>query len=92
MFELQESPCQQGAGIALAVEGDASLLTKHGPLPSRSYVILVNPYRRRVGKHSAEGGGQDLVGAFDEGFYWHGVGETAAVETVKRGGVTEILY
>eukprot|EP00904_Undaria_pinnatifida_P005418 jgi/Undpi1/2005/HiC_scaffold_12.g05392.m1 len=103
VLELQESPCLHGSGIALAVEGDASLLAKHGPLPGRSYVILVRPRQRRIescgssrsGSGSSEGGrGGSGVGrggeagrtggvaAFDEGYYWHGVGETPAVEGV----------
>lgn len=101
---MQESPCLHGSGIALAVEGDASLLAKHGPLPGRSYVILVRPRQRRIescgssrsGSGSSEGGrGGSGVGrggeagrtggvaAFDEGYYWHGVGETPAVEGVS---------
>lgn len=71
---------------------------KHGPLPDRSYVILVHPHRRRVGtgsggsrSGSSKGGGGELsrrgggvgVGAFDEGYYWHGVEETPAVEGVR---------
>ena len=107
MLELQESPCLHESGIALAVEGDASLLAKHGPLPGRSYVILVRPRRRRVGSGGSStpsgsgsseggrsggwgggGGGGEAgsragVGAFDEGYYWHGVGETPAVEEVS---------
>lgn len=57
MLELHESPCLQGAGIALAVEGDPSLLAKHGPLPGRSYVILVRPCRRRR-RGDGSGGGR----------------------------------
>lgn len=83
MFEIQESPCLEGSGIALAVEGDPSLLAKHGPLPSRSYIILVRPHLLRMGKRGEE----DLIGAFDEGFYWHGVEETPAVQAVRQDGV-----
>lgn len=82
MFEIQESPCL-GSGIALAVEGDPSLLAKHGPLPSRSYIVLVRPHLLRVGKRGRKG----LIGAFDEGFYWHGLEETAAVQAVRRDEV-----
>lgn len=89
MLELQESPCLQGSGIVIAVEGpcSASLLAKHGPLPDRSYICLVRPRSRRVGSANEKGGvdfcGGERVGTFDEGYYWHGVGETAAVEGVS---------
>ncbi|CAM9366826.1 unnamed protein product, partial [Hapterophycus canaliculatus] len=78
VLELQESPCLHGSGIVVAVEGpsSASLLAKHGPLPDRSYICLVRPRRSRGGSASERGG------TFDEGYYWHGMGETPAVEEV----------
>lgn len=104
MIELQESPCLQDSAIAFAVEGDASLLAKHGPLPGRSYVILVRPRRRRrvsgsggrgrgsgssssdgsSGSAGSIGGGNSGLATFDAGYYWHGLGETPAVEGVRR--------
>lgn len=60
VLELQESPCLPGGDIAFAVEGDASLLAKHGPLPRRSYVILVRPRRRRArGSRNRDGGSEN---------------------------------
>lgn len=86
VLELQESPCLPGSGIVIAVEGpcSASLLAKHGPLPDRSYICLVRP-RRKVGTANAKGG-VDVRGGggtFDAAYYWHGVGETPAVEGVS---------
>lgn len=80
VLELQESPCLQGSGIVIAVEGpsSATLLAKHGPLPDRSYICLVRPRRSRGGSANERGG------TFDEGYYWHGVGETLAVEEVRK--------
>lgn len=62
------------------MEGDPSLLAEYGPLPSRSYIVLVRPHLLRVGKRGKNG----LIGAFDEGFYWHGLEETAAVQAVRQ--------
>lgn len=96
MLELQESPCLQGSAIVIAVEGpcSASLLAKHGPLPDRSYICLVRPRRYKVGSTNERGGvearGGGGVGTFDAAYYWHGVGETPAVEGVSaelRGAV-----
>lgn len=73
----------------MAVEGpcSASLLAKHGPLPDRSYICLVRPRRHKVGRVSERGGvaakGGGGVGIFDAAYYWHGVGETPAVERVS---------
>lgn len=89
MLELQESPCLNGSGIVIAVEGpsSASLLAKHGPLPGRSYICLVRPRRCEVGCAKDRGGvgveGGGSVGTFDAAYYWHGVGETPAVEGVS---------
>eukprot|EP00752_Nemacystus_decipiens_P012877 g11399.t1 len=90
VLEIQESPCLQGSGIVIAVEGpcSASLLAQHGPLPGRSYICLVRPRRRRLGCSKGRGrGGAELdgggsVGTFDAAYYWHGVGEAPAVEEV----------
>lgn len=67
VLELHESPCFHGAGIALAVEGDSSLLTKHGPLPGRSYVILVRPCRRRRRRGGGSGGSNGSNGSGGSG-------------------------
>lgn len=89
VLELQESPCLHGSGIVIAVEGpsSASLLAKHGPLPDRSYICLVRPRRSRGGSANERGG------TFDEGYYWHGVGETPAVEEVRfrLRGIARVL-
>eukprot|EP00903_Cladosiphon_okamuranus_P017634 g16243.t1 len=88
VLELQESPCLNGSGIVIAVEGpcSASLLAQHGPLPGRSYICLVRPRRCEVGCAKDRGGvkleGGGSVGTFDAAYYWHGVGEAPAVEEV----------
>lgn len=93
VLELQESPCLNGSGIVIAVEGpcSASLLTQHGPLPGRSYICLVRPRRCEVGCAKDRGGveieGGGSVGTFDAAYYWHGVGETPAVEEVSSNCV-----